>query len=54
MPKFTDAGEGVSVPGVVPVPDRGIAKFGLDALLVTPIEPVAPPVTVGAKVTVNF
>ena len=54
MPKFTDAGEGVSVPGVVPVPDRGIAKFGLDALLVTPIEPVAPPVMVGAKVTVNF
>jgi hypothetical protein len=53
LPKFTEAGEEVRVPGVVPVPESGIDKFGLDALLVTPIEPVAAPVTVGAKVTVN-
>ena len=37
----------------MPVPDSGIAKFGLDALLVTPIEPVAAPTTVGEKLTVN-
>ena len=50
LPKFTDAGDEERVPGVVPVPESGIDKLGLDALLVTPIVPETAPVTVGAKV----
>ena len=53
LPKLTEVGEADRVPGVVPVPESGIDKCGFDASLVTLIEPVAAPITVGAKVTVN-
>lgn len=38
---------------VTPVPVRGIVRVGLDALLVTVIEPLAAPVTVGVNVAVS-
>ena len=43
----------VSGPGVVPVPLSGMERFGSDALLVTAIDPLAAPDTVGAKVTLR-
>ena len=53
FPKFRLGGVAVSGPGVVPVPLSGMARFGLDALLVTAIDPLAAPDTVGAKLPVR-
>lgn len=53
FPKFRLGGVAVSGPGVVPVPLTGMERFGSDALLVTAIDPLAAPDTVGAKVTVR-
>lgn len=38
---------------MTPVPLSGMDRLGSDALLVTVIEPLADPATVGANVTVN-
>lgn len=53
LPKLSEAGEAESVPMVTPVPLNGIDKLGLDPLLVTVMEPVAAPVTVGINMAVR-
>ena len=46
-------GLGVNVPCVTPVPESEILKFGFPPLEVILTLPLAAPLTVGAKVTVN-
>ena len=53
LPKFSLGGVAVSGPRMVPVPLSGMERFGLDALLVTEMDPLAAPATLGAKVTVR-
>lgn len=54
LPRFRVDGEIVSVPtAAAPVPDKEIVNAGFDAFEVTVTVPLAVPVTVGAKVTVN-
>ncbi len=53
VPNTRLAGLGVRVPAVTPVPDSGILRLGFDPLEVTLIEPVAAPLVVGAKRTLN-
>jgi hypothetical protein len=53
LPKLRLGGVAVSGPRMVPVPLSGMERFGSDALLVTEIEPLAAPDTVGANVTVR-
>jgi hypothetical protein len=53
VPNPRDVGFGVRVPCVTPVPERGILRLGLPPFEVMLILPVATPLVVGAKVTVN-
>jgi len=53
LPKFSLGGVAVSGPRIVPVPLSGMERFGSDALLLTDIEPLAAPDTVGANVTIR-
>lgn len=54
LPRFKVEGEIVSVPtAAAPVPDKETVSVGLEAFEVTVTVPLAVPVTVGAKVTVN-
>jgi len=46
-------GFGDSVPGVTPVPESGMLRFGLPPLEVMLTLPLAVPAAVGAKLTVN-
>jgi hypothetical protein len=46
-------GFGLSAPCDTPVPDTGILKLGFEPLEVIPTFPLAAPVVVGAKVTLN-
>ena len=54
LPKFNDDGETASVAGIVPLPERGIDKFGFGAFDVIDKEPLAEPLAVGVKVTVKL
>ena len=54
LPKLSEAGEAARVPvTATPVPARGMPKLGFEALLVTVMEPLAAPATVGANVAVS-
>jgi len=49
FPKAKLVGLAFSCPEVTPVPERGIERVGLGALLVTVIDPVKVPADVGAN-----
>ena len=53
LPKARLVGFALSVPGVTPVPERGMLRLGLEPLEVMLTLPLAAPLTVGAKRTVN-
>jgi hypothetical protein len=54
LPKLRLDGFAVRVPGVVPVPDRGMLSVGLEALLVMERLPLATPADCGAKTTLKL
>jgi hypothetical protein len=53
LPKFRLAGFDPKAPNVVPVPDNGMVKVGLDAVEVIVRLPVTLPADVGLNVTVK-
>lgn len=53
LPNASVVGFAVSVPGVTPVPERGMFRLGLLPLDVMLTFPLAPPLALGAKRTVN-
>ena len=54
LPKLRLVAVAVSAPGVSPVPETGMPRFGFDALLVMErFLPEADPPVVGAKVTLK-
>ena len=53
LPKFKVVGDSVSCPGLVPLPESGMLRFGLEALESSDRVPLALPLTVGAKATLN-
>ena len=54
LPKLKLVGFDPSVPGVTPVPDKGMVRVGFDAVDVTVRLPLAFPADCGVKVTVKF
>jgi len=54
LPKLKLAGLAVSWPAVMPVPDSGTFRFGLDALDMMVIPPATLPEDVGTNVTLKF
>lgn len=46
-------GLAASVPGVAPLPESGMVREGLEAVLVIAIPPVTLPLAVGVNVAVN-
>lgn len=53
LPKLSEPGFDPNVPGVVPVPDKGIVRVGFDALEVTVMLPAAAPLAVGVNATLK-
>jgi len=53
LPKFNVAGETLSCPSAVPVPDSEIIRFGFDPLETTEILPLAAPADAGVKTALN-
>jgi hypothetical protein len=53
LPKLRLVAVGVSDPGVTPIPESGMPRFGFDALLVMERLPLASPPAVGVKVTLK-
>ncbi len=53
LPKARLVGLAVKVPCVVPVPERGMLKLGLDPFDVIDTLPLAAPLALGANCTVN-
>jgi hypothetical protein len=53
LPKARAVGFGVNVPWAVPVPERVMLRLGFEPFEVIPTVPLADPLTVGPKVTVN-
>src|SRR5919197_1865954 len=53
LPKLKDAGLGVRVPAVAPVPDKGTVTLGSEASLVMEMLPFADPLEAGVNVTLK-
>jgi len=54
LPKLRPDGFAVRLPGVTPVPDRGMLSVGLEPLLVRERVPLAAPVDCGANTTLKL
>ena len=49
LPKFTSVGLGVNRPAEIPVPERGIVRFGFEAFETTVIAPARPALDVWSE-----